>query len=170
MAQARGGKGREMNEQVPAQPAGREVVGSYRNHEDARRAVEFLGERDFPVEQLTILGEGVRTQEQVVGRVGAGSAGAAGAANGIFVAMLFFLLFWAFDAVDPVSGWGWVLLYAVLWGAVIGALIGLLFHALSGGSRVASVGGVVADRYDIMAPTDVAGRARELLAGFSSSG
>jgi hypothetical protein len=152
-----------MNEQVPAQPAGREVVASYGSHEGAQRAVEYLGERDFPVEQLTIVGEGVRTQEQVVGRVGAGSAAASGAANGIFVATLFLLLFWAFDAVDPVSGWGWVLLYAIIWGAIIGALIGLLFHALAGGSRVASIGGVVADRYDVMAPAEVAGRARDLL-------
>ena len=106
-----------MNEQVSAQPAGREVVASYGSHEGAQRAVEYLGERDFPVEQLTIVGEGVRTQEQVVGRVGAGSAAASGAANGIFVATLFLLLFWAFNAVDPVSGWGWVLLYAILWGA-----------------------------------------------------
>jgi hypothetical protein len=42
--------------------------------------------------------------------------------------------------------------YGLLRGAVVGALLGLLLHALSGGRRdFASVGGMRASRYDVMA-------------------
>jgi hypothetical protein len=56
--------------------------------------------------------------------------------------------------------WGLVL------GAILGAIIGLISHAASGGRRdFSSVGGMEAERYDVLADEEVAEEAQRLLSG-----
>jgi hypothetical protein len=145
-------------------PAGKRAIGSYGSYREAERAVDFLSDRKFPVERIQIVGEGLRTVEQVTGRASWGTAALSGAANGALVGGFFFLLFWLLDAVDPVAAWGWVLLYGLAFGAVVGLLFGVLFYALTGGRRdFSSVGGVQASRYVVYVDNDVADEAERLL-------
>jgi hypothetical protein len=61
-------------------------------------------------------------------------------------------------------------IYGLLWGAVVGALLGLVLHALSGGRRdFASVGGVRATRYELMVDDEVADEAARILSQQSAS-
>jgi hypothetical protein len=53
---------------------------------------------------------------------------------------------------------------------VVGALLGLVLHALSGGRRdFASVGGVRATRYELMVDDEVADEAARILSQQSAS-
>jgi uncharacterized membrane protein len=68
------------------------VIASYPNYADAQRAVDYLSDRKFPVQALSIVGTDLRIQENVRGRPSWGSVLMAGAAGGawwgIFVGLL----------------------------------------------------------------------------------
>jgi len=66
-------------------------------------------------------------------------------------------LFGAFDWFDPVVSSAWLALDGLWFGAVVGALIGLLIHASSGGRRdFESVGTMRADRYEVLVDEELA--------------
>jgi hypothetical protein len=169
-----------MTEQADGPRAGRDravieqprrVVASYSSYRDAERAVDFLSDRRFPVERVAIVGQDLRTVEQVTGRMGYGRAALNGAAQGALLGLLFGWLFGLFNWVDPVVTSLTLALYGLLWGAVVGALLGLLLHALTGGRRdFASVGGVRATRYDVMVDEEVADDASRILSQQPASG
>lgn len=45
------------------------VIASYRDYAQAQRAVDFMSDSEFPVENLRILGHDVTTVEAVIGRL-----------------------------------------------------------------------------------------------------
>ncbi|HEX7023107.1 MAG TPA: glycine zipper family protein, partial [Trueperaceae bacterium] len=107
--------------------------------------------------------EGLRFVEQVTGRLGYGRAALNGLLSGALVGFFIGLIFGLFSLVP-------VLLSFVLWGIVIGAVIGLIVgligYALTGGRRdFTSVGGMQAERYDVMVDNEVADEALNLLSG-----
>src|SRR5262245_21241584 len=57
-------------------------VASYASYEQAQQAVDRLSDERFPVENLEIVGSGLRTVERVTGRLTNARAAAAGAASG----------------------------------------------------------------------------------------
>src|SRR5579875_1444341 len=61
-ATQRGGPG------LPTPPKGW-PVGSYPTYAEAQRAVDYLSEQDFPVEQVTIVGVDLMQVERVTGRL-----------------------------------------------------------------------------------------------------
>jgi hypothetical protein len=57
-------------------------------------------------------------------------------------------------------------LYGLIFGAILGTIIGLTAQALMGGRRdFSSMGSIEADRYNVMADEEVAEEASRLLAG-----
>ncbi len=144
----------------------RRVVATYGSYAEAERAVDHLADQDFPVERLSIVGSDLRMVEQVTGRLSFASAGAAGAAAGAWTGALFGLIFAFFLTDDAgVSALG-VLLYGLVFGALIGALFGAGAYALTAGRRdFASVSGLQAGRYDVMADLEVADEAASRLGG-----
>lgn len=99
--------------------------------------------------------------EQVAGRVTTARAALAGAGQGVFLGLVFALLLGLFFTVR--GAFFAVLVYGVVLGAVLGALIGALGHSAMGGRRdFASVAGMAADRYEVMADTEVAEQARRV--------
>ena len=60
-------------------PLGGVQVGSYDNYQQAQRAVDFLSDEKFPVENVTIIGSDLRMVERVTGRLSWGRAIGAGA-------------------------------------------------------------------------------------------
>ncbi len=152
-----------MTEVTPEGPA-RRTVATYTDYAEAQRAVDFLSDEDFPVEKVAIVGRGLRTEEQVLGRVTTGRAALQGALQGATLGLLFGLLFGLFfDTAPAVLG---VLLYGLIVGAVLGAVLGALSHAALGGRRdFAAVSGMRADHYDIVVAESEAAQAESLLAG-----
>jgi hypothetical protein len=148
----------------PGIAPGRVVVASYDTYQDAEAAVDYLADNDFPVEQVAIVGQGVKLVEQVTGRVGyldaALRAGFGGAVAGALIGWLFGVFNWS----DPVVAAGWLALDGLWFGFVVGALMGLLAHALTHGRRdFTSVGRLAADRFDLVVDAAVADEARRLL-------
>jgi hypothetical protein len=147
----------------PSGPSGasRRTVATYDEYREAQRAVDWLSDEGFPVEQAAIIGTGLRSVEQVTGRVTTGRAALAGAGQGAMIGLVFALLFGLFFTGPEFFG---LLVYALVAGAILGAGLGALAHAAMGGQRdFASISGMRADRYEVVVDESVADRATELL-------
>jgi hypothetical protein len=144
--------------------APRRVVASYSSYREAERAVDHLSDNRFPVERVSIVGRDLEYVEQVTGRMTYGSAALRGALSGAMVGLLVGWLFSIFNWFDPVIGWGWLILHGLWFGTLVGALFGLLSHALTGGRRdFASIGSMRANRYELIVDEEVADRAERLI-------
>jgi hypothetical protein len=144
--------------------APRRVVASYSSYRDAERAVDHLSDNDFPVDRVSIVGRDLEYVEQVTGRMTYGAAALRGALSGAMVGLLVGWLFAVFNWFNAVIGWGWLILDGLWFGAVVGAVFGLLAHALTGGRRdFASIGGMRANRYELLVDDEVAASAERML-------
>lgn len=149
---------RSMTPDVPA----RTTIATYDHYADAQRAVDFLSDQGFAVERLTIVGSGLRTIEQVTGRVTVARAALTGALQGALIGAVFTLLFGVFFTVT--DGYFALLLYAVFLGALVGAAFGAIGHAATGGRRdFASTTGLQAERYEVQADAEVAAEAKDFV-------
>jgi hypothetical protein len=149
-------------------PAGQTLVASFSTYREAEAAVDHLSDHGFPVQRVTIVGEGVRIVERVTGPMHYRRAALHGAIGGLVAGGLFGWLFGAFDWVDPLVSAVELALLGVAFGVVLGALAGVFLHAIvSGGRRdFQSVKAMEAERYDILADEEVAADARRLLEGW----
>src|SRR5918997_3533946 len=144
----------------------RVVVASYDSYPEAQRAVDYLSDERFPVERVAIVAEDLRLVEQVTGRRGYGQAALQGAGSGALVGLIFGFFLGLFNVVDPLISAFSLGLVWLIYGAIIGLIVGLIGHAVSGGQRdFSSVGGMQADRYNVMADEEVADEASRLLTG-----
>lgn len=148
---------------IPDQSA-RVGVATYATYPEAQRAVDYLSDQRFPVERTAIVGEGLKTIEQVTGRLDWGRAASLGFGQGLFIGLFIGLLFGLLNL------GGGNLLYSAAYGMVMGAITGLIWgvvgYAMTGGRRdFTSIGGMRADRYVILTDAEVAEQARALLAG-----
>ncbi|MFF7642932.1 general stress protein [Streptomyces canus] len=151
-----------MTQHPPTETVDRPVVGSYPTYTGAQRAVDFLSDNEFPVERTAIIGSDLRMVETVLGRLTRGRAALAGAGTGAWFGLLIGLLLSVFAAgnhhvlVLMLSG--------LAYGALFGAAFGFAGHALSGGHRdFTSRSQIVAARYDVVADTEAAEEAKNLL-------
>ncbi|MFB9902311.1 general stress protein [Allokutzneria oryzae] len=138
------------------------AVATFDSYDGAERAVDSLSDSGFPVEKTKIVGVGLRLVEHVLGRLTYPRAAGMGAAAGAW----FGLLFGVFVAVFTTSVWWWLttILSALLWGAVAGAVFGLVAHAFTGGRRdFISSKQLLADRYEVLVDPVLAQRANEML-------
>jgi hypothetical protein len=150
-------------------PSPRRTVASYDNYLDAQKAVDFLSDSGFPVERVAIVGHGLRYVEQIAGRLTTGRAALMGASEGAFLGAMFGLLFGLIFTIRPNPVLPLLVLYGIVAGAIFGATIRALTHAMFRGTRdFASIAGMQAERYEIQVDPDVADRAAELLASLSS--
>ncbi|HEY8584177.1 MAG TPA: glycine zipper family protein, partial [Capillimicrobium sp.] len=111
-----------------------------------------------------IVGTGLRWEEQVLGRETVGSAALRGAGQGATIGLLFALFLWVISANDVAAGW--LLIYGLIWGGIVGAMLSAIFQAASGGQRdFRSAARTTADHYDVMVDADLAAEASQLLDG-----
>lgn len=139
-----------------------EVVGSYSEYEAAQQAVDRLSDASFPVQNVEIVGRGLRFVEHVTGRVTKARAAIAGAATGAWWGLFIGLLIGLFS-----SGTSWLglVLGGLAIGAVWGAVFGFVAHRTTRGRRdFASRASLSAQEYDLMVVAGEAARARALLA------
>jgi hypothetical protein len=143
----------------------RRVVASFGSYEEAERAVDLLSDRRFPVERTAIVARDLDYVEQVTGRMTYWRSMGLGALNGAVIGLLIGWLFGLFDWFDPIVSVFWLALDGLWFGALVGAALGLIAHALTGGRRdFAAVGGFRAKHYDVVADEPLADEAEGLLA------
>jgi hypothetical protein len=145
------------------------TIGTYDTYREAQRAVDYLSDEKFPVENVTIIGSDLRQVERVTGRLTWGRVLAAGAAGGAWWGLFVGLLLGIF----AVTGTAWVgsLLTGLLIGLVFGMLFAAIGYAATRGKRdFTSASAIVAGRYDVMCNPAHAEEARAHLARFSLRG
>jgi hypothetical protein len=139
----------------------RRTVAGYSSYKEAERAVDRLSDQKFPVERVAIVGTGLRSVEQVVGRVTTGRAALIGGGEGAGFGFFFAVLFGLFLSGPDFLG---LLAYSVITGVVVGAIFGAIWHAGQRGRRdFASIGGTYAERYEVQVDDEVADEAQRLL-------
>ena len=92
----------------------RRTIASYTDYRDAERAVDWLSDQGFAVERGAIIGTGLRSVEQVTGRMTVGRAALVGAGEGTLIGALIALLFGLFFSGPD---FGELLLYSLVVGA-----------------------------------------------------
>ena len=147
-------------------PVGGVQVAAYDDYQQAQRAVDFLSDEKFPVENVTIIGSDLRMVERVTGRLSWGRAIAAGAASGAWFGLFVGVLLGIF-APDG-SSWIGSVLSGLLIGLVFGAVFGAVGYAATQGKRdFTSTNQVVASRYELLCNPQFAEDARARLARLS---
>ncbi|WP_256838352.1 general stress protein [Ornithinimicrobium faecis] len=136
-------------------------LGVFEKYEDAQKAVDFLSDRSFPVENCMIVGTDLRQVERVTGRLTMGRVALAGLVTGIWMGLFVGLIFALFA---PSGDAFTTVLWSMLFGAVFALVWALLGHALTRGQRdFTSVSQVIATRYEVLTEHKFAQQARDLL-------
>jgi hypothetical protein len=146
----------------PVLPKG-EVLATYATYNEAQLAVDVLAKSDFPVKQLSIVGNDLKTVERVTGKLTWSRVALAGAASGAWLGVFFGLLFFIFSP----DGAGLPLVFAaVLMGAGFGMLFGLVSYALNRRRKdFTSTMQVIAGNYQVIVDIELLNKARNVLAG-----
>jgi len=153
------GAGRRGPVGLPTPPKGW-PIGSYPTYAEAQRAVDYLSDEQFPVEQVTIVGVDLMQVERVTGRLSwpkvLGGGVLSGAWLGIFIGLVL-----GFFSPNPWSA----LLTGLIAGVFFGLITSAIPYAMARGRRdFGSTMQLVAGRYDVLCDPQSAERARDMLA------
>lgn len=147
---------------LPTRPSGW-PVGTFPTYAEAQRAVDYLADRQFPVDQVTIVGVDLMQVERVTGRLTWPKVVGLGALSGAWLGVLVGLVVSIF-AVNPLP----VLLTGVLAGVVFGMVSTAIPYGMTRGARdFASTSQLVAGRYDVLCDPVSAEQARDMVAHLS---
>ena len=146
------------------------VIASFERYAEAQGAVDKLSDERFPVEHTAIVADGLKFVEQVTGRLNLGRAILQGALSGAVLGAFIGFVFGLFNFFAPVTSALSLALYGLFVGGVAGAIMGGVGYAMSGGRRdFTSVGGMQAERYNLMVTSEQENEARRILGLYSSS-
>src|SRR3954467_5240550 len=95
-------------------------LGVYEKYEDAQRAVDFLSDNEFPVENCLIVGTDLKQLERVTGRLTTGRVALGGFLSGVWFGLLFGLIFSIFGDAKTV-------LSMILFSVFVGGMFGLIW-------------------------------------------
>lgn len=138
----------------------------YPDYEQAQRAVDYLSDHEFPVQNCMIVGTDLKQVERVTGRLTRGKVAMGGAASGMWFGALIGFLMTTFT---PGATWS-MFLTAVLLGAFFGIVWAGMGYALTRGRRdFTSVSQVVATRYEVLVEHAQLTAAKELLTSAGSA-
>lgn len=145
---------------TPTLPQG-EQVASYGTYLEAQKAVDFLADKEFPVQLVTIVGTDLRMVERVTGRLSYPRVAVAGLASGawfgLFVGLL--LTFFTVEGERPFP-----IFAAMAIGAAFGMLFSVVSYAFTRGKRdFTSSSQIVAASYAVLCHVEKAHQARNLL-------
>lgn len=147
--------------QVAELPRG-EAISTYDHYHDALQAVDKLARADFPVNQVSIVGNDVRSVERVTGKLSYARVAVMGALSGAYFGVFLGLVMFIFQpAQEGIFG---VFLAAITIGAGFGMLFGVLSFAFNRNRRdFSSIMQFVATRYDLITAPELVGKARAVL-------
>jgi hypothetical protein len=133
----------------------------YDTYEEAQRAVDFLSDEKFDVQNLCIVGTDLKIVERVTGRRTWSTVLGQGATSGLFMGAFVGLVFSLFSGG---SSWLATLLICAGLGIIFGMISAAISYGLTGGHRdFDSVRQTVAGRYEVLGEHTVAEQARQLL-------
>jgi hypothetical protein len=138
-------------------------LGVFEKYEDAQRAVDFLSDKQFPVQNCLIVGTELKQIERVTGRLNYRKAAMAGLASGVWFGLLvgFLLSFFSSSSTSFLP----LVLSSAVFGGVFFAIWAVAGYAATGGRRdFTSVSQVVATRYEVLVEHKFAENARQILA------
>lgn len=146
---------------MPEIPTG-EVISTYDRYEDAKHAVDVLSRARFPVQQVSIVGNNVRSVERVTGRLTYGRVAVMGALSGAYLGLFLGILLMIFQPENPaIFG---VIGAALVIGAGFGMLFGVVSYSMNRNRRdFSSVMQFVATRYDLITEAELLHQARQTL-------
>ncbi|HUS21084.1 MAG TPA: general stress protein [Aeromicrobium sp.] len=134
----------------------------YDDYADAQRAVDFLSDEGFPVQNVLIVGTDLKQVERVTGRLTTPRVLTAGAASGAWLGLLVGLLLGIF-----VKGGAYfaTVLTGVLLGVLFGAVWALIGYLATRGQRdFSSISKVIPGRYEVLTEHNLLAQGQELLA------
>lgn len=144
---------------LPTPPRGW-PIGSYATYAEAQRAVDYLSDQDFPVQQVTIVGVDLMQVERVTGRLTWPKVLGGGVLTGAWLGLFIGLILGFFSP----SPWG-SLLTGLIAGVFFGLITSAIPYAMARGTRdFSSTMQLVAGRYDVLCDPSAAERGRDLLA------
>src|SRR3569623_1733339 len=152
------GPGRGGPTGLPTPPKGW-PSGSYPTYAEAQRAVDYLSDQQFPVQQVTIVGVDLMQVERDTGRLTWPKVLGGGVLTGAWLGLFIGLILGFFSP----SPWG-----ALITGLVAGVFFGLITsaipYAMARGTRdFSSTMQLVAGRYDVLCDPQSAEKARDML-------
>jgi hypothetical protein len=137
-------------------------LGVYEQYADAQKAVDFLSDHQFAVENCMIVGTELKQVERVTGRLTTGRVALGGLLSGAWLGLFVGLVLSFFET----GGNGLVtILSTLVFGALFGLIWALIGYAATRGRRdFSSVSRIVATRYEVLVEHKLAAQGRELLA------
>lgn len=109
-----------------------ETIARFPDYVEAQALVDQLSDKEFDVSTVKIVGEGLRSEEFVTGRMTKGRAALAGLGSGAWFGLFIGILFGLFA---PGFGLLSIMLWSVVIGAIWGAIFGFVAHLATGGKR-----------------------------------
>ncbi|WP_336085803.1 general stress protein [Nocardia sp. SSK8] len=147
--------------QLPTPPSGW-PVGSYPTYAEAQRAVDYLADGQFPVQDVTIVGVDLMQVERVLYRLTWGKVIGGGVVSGAWLGLFLGLLLSLFTTTGGALG---PLAVGLVGGIIFGVITTSIPYAATKGQRdFASTMQLVAGRYDVLCDPKTAERARDMLA------
>ena len=136
-------------------------LGVYDEYAAAQKAVDFLSDHEFPVENCMIVGTELRQVERVTGRLTTGRVALGGLLSGVWLGLFVGLVFSLFGEGSALG----VIASTAVFGALFGVIWALVGYAATRGRRdFSSVSQIIASRYELLVEQKHAARGRELLA------
>jgi hypothetical protein len=136
-------------------------LGRYDTYEKAQKAVDYLSDHEFPVENVLIVGTDLKQLERVTGRLTRTRVAVGGLVSGAWLGLFVGFIFMLLDSKG--AGIGGVVV-TVLFGAVFGLIWALIGYSLTGGNRdFTSVTQVVATQYEVLVEHKYVQQGRDLL-------
>ena len=143
---------------LPTPPKGW-PVGSYPTYAEAQKAVDYLSDNQFPVQQVTIVGVDLMQVERVIGRLSWGKVIGGGILSGAWLGVFIGLLLGLFS-----NNLGQSLAIGVIAGVIFGLITSSIPYAMAKGTRdFSSTMQLVAGRYDVLCDPQNAEKARDML-------
>ncbi len=137
-------------------------LGTFEDYAGAQHLVDRLADSGFPVENVSIVGTGLRSVERITGRVTRRGVAAAGALSGLWMGVFVGVAFALFSRQGQLG--------FLLTTPLLGALFGLVWSQLGftaitrrGARDFSSISQVVAGRYEVLVEHRLAARAHLLL-------
>jgi len=136
-------------------------LGVYDDYADAQRAVDYLADHEFPVQNCLIVGTDLKQMERVTGRLTTRGVALGGVLSGAWLGLFVGLIFSLFGNDNAVA----TILSTAVFGALFGLIWALVGYAATRGRRdFSSVSMIVATRYEVLVEHRYAEKGREMLA------
>jgi hypothetical protein len=136
-------------------------VGIFQTYAEAQKAVDYLADQRFEVQNLAIVGTDLKSVERVLGRRNWGTVIGQGVQTGVSTGLIVGLLMLIFARPGSILA---LLLVSLVIGIALGIGFSAAAYAMTRGRRdFTSITQTVATKYEVLCEHKVAAQAREML-------